>query len=56
MHSSAVAELMAARRYTTNVLLQLDVSAKDMTLGRFLELLDYFAKHPTEYLELCQEQ
>ena len=55
MASNAVTQLMAARRYSTNVLLHLDVSANEITLGRFLELLDYFAQHPTEYLELCQE-
>ena len=55
MAQRAVSELMAARRYLTNVLLELDVSAHEMTLGQFIELLDHFAKHPTEYLELCQE-
>ena len=56
MSSTAVTQLMAARRYTTNVLLHLDVSANEITLGRFLELLDYFAAHPTEYLELTNDQ
>ena len=24
--------------------------------GRLIELMEYFAEHPSEYLELCQEQ
>ena len=49
---------MAARRYSSNVLLHLDVTGNEITLARFLQLLDYFAEHPNEYLELlqCQEQ
>ena len=54
----AVTELHAARRYLTNVLLHMGVSGDDLTIGRFIELLDYFAENPTEYLEFtqCPEQ
>ena len=49
-------ELFAARRYMTNVLLHLsdaDISIdSSISIKRFIELLDYFAEHPTEYLEL----
>ena len=47
---------MAARRYSTNVLLHLDVSGHDITVARFLELLDFFAQNPTQYLELINAQ
>ena len=43
---------MAARRYLTNVLLDLDVDSKHMTVHRLIELLDYFAAHPSQYKEL----
>ena len=56
MASQEVTELMATRRYLTNVLLKLDVAANDITLGRFIELLDYFAKKPTEYMNLINDQ
>ncbi len=56
MAQKQVADLMAARRYTSNVLLHLDVSGHDITVARFQELLDFFAQNPTQYLELCQEQ
>lgn len=52
MTSQAVTELMAARRYLTNVLLYLSVDADHLTLKTFIELLDHFADNPTEYLEL----
>ena len=58
MAAPYVRDLRAARRYCTNVLLHLDVSGNEITLARFLQLLDHFAEHPSEYLELiqCQEQ
>ena len=43
---------MAARRYLTNVLLYLSVDSDSLTMNRFIELLDYFAENPSEYLEL----
>ena len=52
MASRAVTELMAARRYLTNVLLYLDIDAEHMTAYRLIELLEYFAENPTAYLEL----
>lgn len=55
MANRAVTELMTARRYLTNVLLSLGISAEDMTALRLIELLDYFAEHPTEYLEFIDD-
>jgi hypothetical protein len=52
MASRAVTELMAARRYLSNVLLYLSIDADHMTAHRLIELLDYFSENPTEYLEL----
>ena len=56
MTSRAVTELMATRRYITNVLLYLSVDAEHLTLKTFIELLDHFADNPTEYLELTNDQ
>ena len=49
---NATTELMAARRYLTNVLLHLSIDSEHMTVYQLIQLLDYFADNPTEYLEL----
>jgi len=46
------AELHTARRYLTNVLLHLSIDSENMSVLHFIQLLDYFAEHPTEYLEV----
>ena len=56
MRSNAVTELMAARRYLSSVLSQLNIDSEHMTARRLIELLEYFAEHPTEYLELTNER
>lgn len=56
MTSRVVTELMATRRYLTNVLLYLSVDADHLTVKTFIELLDHFADNPTEYLELINEE
>ena len=55
MASQAVTELMAARRYLTNVLLQLQIDSDSITAYRLIELLDYFAEHPTQYLQFIND-
>ena len=52
---NATAELQAARRYLTGVLLQLSVDAENMSVLHFIQLLDYFAEHPSKYLDLINE-
>lgn len=56
MTSRAVTELIATRRYLTNVLLYLSVDADHLTVKTLIELLDHFADNPTEYLELTNDQ
>ena len=56
MTSRVVTELMATRRYLTNVLLYLSVDADHLTVKTFIELLDHFADNPTAYLELIKEE
>ena len=56
MTSRVVTELIATRRYLTNVLLYLSVDADHLTVKTFIELLDHFADNPTEYLELIKEE
>ena len=53
---NATTELMAARRYLTGVLLQLSIDAENMSVLHFIQLLDYFAEHPTKYLDLINEE
>jgi len=55
MTSRAVTELMATRRYITNVLLYLSVDADHLTLKTFIDLLDHFAENPSEFLELTDK-
>jgi|TARA_X000001382_G_scaffold41842_1_gene28142 phage-related protein len=45
-------QLFAARRYLTNVLLVLSIDSENMTVYQLIQLLEYFAENPTEYLEL----
>ena len=52
---NATTELMAARRYLTGVLLQLSIDAENMSVLHFIQLLDYFAEHPSKYLDLINE-
>lgn len=54
--SRAVTELMAARRYLSNVLAHLNIDSEHMTARRLIELLEYFAEHPTEYAELTHAE
>ena len=56
MAARAVTELSAARRYLTNVLFHMSISGDDLTVARFIELLDYFCEHPTEYLEFIDHE
>ena len=55
MAQRAVTELLAARRYLTNVLLYLSVDSDHLTVKTFIDLLDHFADNPKEYLELTKE-
>jgi hypothetical protein len=56
MTSRAVTELLAARRYLNTVLLQLSIDGEHITACRLLELLDYFAENPTEYIQFTNER
>ena len=55
MTSRAVTELLAARRYLNSVLLQLSIDGEHIKVSRLLELLEYFAENPTEYIEFTNE-
>ena len=49
-------ELLAARRYLTNVLLHLSVDAEHMSVLTLLRTLDYFAENPQEYIHFTDDQ
>ena len=51
---NTVAELRAARRYLSTVLLNLDINANEITVGTLLTMLDHFANNPTEYKEVIR--
>ena len=55
MHTEAVTQLHAARRYLTGVLMHLNIDAESMSAYRLIELLDYFSDHPAEYLEFIND-
>ena len=42
---------MSARRYLTNVLMYMAVDAEHMSVSQLIDLLEYFAENPTEYIE-----
>ena len=48
---NSVAELLAARRYLTNVLFTINIDAEHMSVLHFIQLLDYLAENPDEYKE-----
>ena len=52
---SHVAQLQATRRYITGVLLNVDISAKDVNLDTFLAMLDHWIEYPKEYKEIIRE-
>jgi hypothetical protein len=49
------AELQAARRYTTSVLLSLDINTEQTTVGAFLTMLDHFIEFPEHYQEVLND-
>ena len=55
MASRVVTEMHAARRYLTNVLMHLSVDADNLTVYQLIQILDHFAEHPTEYIELTND-
>ena len=52
---NVIAEMRAARRYLTSVLLNLDLNANETQLSTFIELLDHFADNPDDYREICRK-
>ena len=51
-----IAELQAARRYATSVLLSLDVNTDQTTVGAFLNMLDHFIEFPEHYQEVINDR
>ena len=46
------ANLFAARKYTTSVLLALDIQSDEITLYGFIQMLEYLIDNPSEYHKL----
>ena len=51
-----VAELRTARRYITAFLLNLPINTEEMTVSVLLNMLDYLADNPDEYLEIINDK
>jgi hypothetical protein len=47
-----ISELRATRRYLTSFLLNVDLDTRECTIGTLLTMLDHFAEHPDDYLEM----
>ena len=50
-----VARLRLARRYLTEVLINLPIKTDETYVSTLVNLMDHMAEHPTEYLELINE-
>ena len=49
---NSVAHLRATRRYLTSFLLNVNLNTQECTIGTLLTMLDHFAEHPDDYLEM----
>ena len=49
---NATSELRATRRYLTSFLLNVDLDVRQCTVSTLLTMLDHFAEHPDDYLEM----
>lgn len=56
MTIDSVANLQAARRYLTTVLLNLPIDTKEMSVANLLVMLDHFIANPQTYHELRSER
>ena len=54
--TDVVARMRLARRYLTEVLINLPINTNDTYVSTLVELLDHFADHPFEYLEIINER
>ena len=50
--TDVVARMRLARRYLTEVLINLPINTNDTYVSTLVELMDHFADHPLEYLEI----
>ena len=53
--TDVVARLRIARRYLTEVLINLPIKSDETYVSTLVTLMDHLADHPTEYLELINE-
>jgi hypothetical protein len=53
--ADVIARLRLARRYLTEVLINLPIKSDETYVSTLVELMDYMAEHPTEYLEIINE-
>ena len=54
-HADVVARLRLARRYLTEVLINLPIKSDETYVSTLVNLMDHMADHPIEYLELINE-
>tara|TARA_B100001094_G_C17680937_1_gene553363 strand:+ start:429 stop:605 length:177 start_codon:yes stop_codon:yes gene_type:complete len=54
MSIDSVANIQAARRYLTSVLLNLPIDTTETSVATLLVMLDHFAQNPNDYHELLR--
>ena len=50
--TNVVARMRLARRYLTEVLINLPINTQETQVSTLVELMDHFADNPTDYLDL----
>ena len=54
--ANVVARLRLARRYLTEVLINLPINTRETQVSTLIELLDHLAEHPNEYYEFINHE
>lgn len=54
MSIDSVANIQAARRYLTSVLLNLPIDTRETSVATLLVMLDHFAQNPNDYHEFLR--
>jgi len=54
--TNIVARMRLARRYLTEVLVNLPINTHETHVSTLVQLMDHMADHPTDYLDLINER
>lgn len=56
MTVDSIANIQAARRYLTSVLLNLPIDTRETSVANLLVMLDHFSDNPNDYHELLRSR